>query len=229
MNVAIIPARGGSKGLPGKNIKLFVGKPLIAWSILQAKKCKHIDSVWVTSDSDEILDVACKFGAEAIKRPDELSSDTASSESAWIHAIDAIQNQKGAFQYVLGMQATSPLRQPQDLDQAFATFLQNQYNTLFSSVEIEDFFIWQPTADGSMTGVNHDFENRKRRQNIEKRYLENGSFYIFTPEQIKTKNNRLGGKIGTFPMDMHKRFQIDSHEDFVLCEAIMTSYKLDQI
>jgi CMP-N,N'-diacetyllegionaminic acid synthase len=80
-----------------------------------------------------------------------------------------------------------------------------------------------------MTGVNHDYLNRKRRQNIEKRYLENGSFYIFRPQDMIKNNNRLSGRIGTFCMDGYKRFQIDSLEDFILCEAVMKSYQLDKV
>ena len=227
-NIAIIPARGGSKGLPKKNIKEFCGKPLIAWSILQALQSEHIDSVWVTSDCDEILSVAESFGAQPIKRPYELSTDTASSESAWIHAINFAQEKVGEIALVLGMQATSPLREPSDIDKAFDTFFKGSFTSLFTSSEIEDYFIWKPEGD-SMTGVNHDFENRKRRQNIESQFLENGSFYIFPPHLILENSNRLGGKIGTFVMDMHKKFQIDTYEDFKLCEAVMKGYELDKI
>ena len=89
--VAIIPARGGSKGIPGKNLLKLAGKPLIAWSIEHALKSSKIDSVWVTSDSDEILSVSVAYGAKAIKRPASISGDKATSEEAWIHALKKIQ------------------------------------------------------------------------------------------------------------------------------------------
>lgn len=226
-NVAIIPARGGSKGIPKKNIKLFCNKPLISWSIRQAINAQSIDSVWVTSDCDEILQIAEKFGARTIKRPDSLSSDQSSSESAWIHAIEYIGSLNIDVDLVIGMQATSPLRSSLDIDQAVNSFRNTAADSLFTSYTIEDYFIWEQTQDGIFSGVNHDHLNRKRRQNIGKKFLENGSFYLFKPEGLIQSNNRLHGKINTFSMDGFKRFQIDSHEDFTLCETIMRGYGLD--
>jgi CMP-N,N'-diacetyllegionaminic acid synthase len=229
MNIAVIPARGGSKGLPQKNIKLFAGHPLIAWSILQAKNCVDIESVWVTSDCEDILNIAEKYGAKAIRRPDELATDTASSESAWIHAVQFAQNQlQQKINYVFGLQPTSPLRQSADFTKALLQMQNDNSDSLFSSVEIEDYFIWK-NQNQSMIGVNHDYQNRKRRQNIEKKYLENGSFYIFRPQDLIQFNNRLSGQISTYCMEGYKRFQIDSLEDFTLCEVIMKGYKLNQI
>ena len=111
---AIIPARGGSKGIPNKNIINFCGKPLIAWSILQALAVEKISSVWVTSDSEEILEIAQSYGALAIKRPSEISGNDASSESAWLHAINYIEGLGKKIDLVIGMQATSPLRASSD-------------------------------------------------------------------------------------------------------------------
>ncbi len=220
-NVAIIPARGGSKGIPNKNILNVGGKPLIAWSIEHSLKANCIDSVWVTSDSDEILSIAQEFGANPIKRPDTLSTDTASSESAWIHAIDYIEEKtKSPIQLVFGLQPTSPLREPVDFDNSLELFLQESYDSLFSSVEIQDMFIWEKEGD-TFTGVNHDYKNRKRRQLIKPRFVENGSFYIFSPEGIKENGNRLYGKVGTYPMDAWKRFQIDTPDELKLCDAII--------
>ena len=88
--------------------------------------------------------------------------------------------------------------------------------------------MWTHGPDGSPVGVNHDYRNRRRRQNIEKRYLENGSFYIFRPEILRAANNRLGGKIGLYVMEKHKVFQIDNPQDIVLCRAIMQGYGLDK-
>ncbi len=227
-NIAIIPARGGSKGLPDKNIKEFCGRPLLAWSILQAKKSKYIDSVWVTSDSDKILDISVEYGANPIKRPLEISGDTASSESAWLHAIEFVKGTGIDIDLILGMQATSPIREPSDIDNAFSEFDKFSYTSLFTSAQLEDYFIWKKDQE-SMIGVNHDFTNRKRRQEITEKFLENGSFYIFKEELIFETNNRLGGKVGTYVMDDYKRFQIDSESDFKLCEVIMKGYELDKI
>ena len=114
--VAVIPARGGSKAIPKKNIIDFLGKPLLAWSILQAKESGVVDEVFVSSDSDEILSVARDYGAIAVKRPDELSTDTISSETALIHVLDYIRDKEDADpETIVFLQATSPLREPSDV------------------------------------------------------------------------------------------------------------------
>ena len=227
--VAIIPARGGSKGIPRKNLVDVCGKPLIAWSILQAKNAHNVDSVWVTSDDDEILAVAESFGARPIRRPAEISGDQASSESAWLHALEAIEEQGVAIDLVVAMQATSPIRESSDLDGGLRTLREQGYDSLLSVTEVEDFFTWRIGNEGSAESVSYDFRNRKRRQQIEKRYLENGSFYVFRPQQLRRENNRLGGRIGLFVMGRHKMFQIDNPEDIELCAAVMHGFGLDCI
>src|SRR5574341_575560 len=213
---AIIPARGGSKGIPQKNIVEFCGKPLIAWSILQAKAARRIDSVWVSSDSPEILEVAECYGARPISRPDDISGDEASSESAWAHALDYIEALGIGLGPIVGMQATSPLREAKDIDCALELFEREKFDSLLSCCEIEDFFIWEYGRDEQPRGVNHDPANRQRRQKIAHRYLENGSFYIFRPEVLRRVKNRLGGQIGMYVMEKHKMFQIDSRADIIL-------------
>ncbi len=227
--VAIIPARGGSKGIPRKNLVDICGKPLIAWSILQAREARQIDSVWVTSDDDEILAVAESYGAITIRRPAKISSDQASSESAWIHALDAIEGQGVSVDVVVAMQATSPIRESSDLDGGVLTLREQGYDSMLSVAEVEDFFTWRIDMNGGAQSVNYDYRKRKRRQQIEKRYLENGSFYAFRPEQLRRQNNRLGGRIGLFVMGRHKMFQIDSPEDIELCAAVMRGFGLDKI
>lgn len=222
--VAIIPARGGSKGIPGKNLLQLCGKPLIVWSIEQALASNSIDSVWVTSDSAEILEVATASGANPILRPPEISGDTASSESAWLHAIDVIEGKGFQVSRMIGMQATSPLRQPQDLDAALRQVDIDSLDSLLTVVEIEDFFIWKFDKESNPESVNYDFRHRRPRQQIEKRYLENGSFYITRPEILRLNMNRLGGRIGMFVMEKHKMFQIDTPSDVQLCAAIMRGY-----
>lgn len=227
--VAIIPARGGSKGIPRKNLVDVCGKPLIAWSILHAKNARHVDSVWVTSDDDEILAVADSFGARPIRRPAEISSDQASSESAWLHALEAIETQGVAVDLVVAIQATSPIRESSDLDGGLQTLREQGYDSLLSVTEVEDFFTWRLAEEGGAESVNYDYRTRKRRQQIEKRYLENGSFYLFRPELLRREHNRLGGRIGLFVMGRHKMFQIDNPEDIELCAALMRGFGLDRI
>ena len=115
MNIqCIIPARGGSKGIFKKNIINFCGKPLLAWTIEQCINSDKISNVWVSSDDDDILNIAKKFGAKTIKRPKSISGDKATSESAWEHAIDYLNDNGVSVDIVLGPQVTSPLREVLD-------------------------------------------------------------------------------------------------------------------
>jgi CMP-N,N'-diacetyllegionaminic acid synthase len=228
VTAAIIPARAGSKGIPAKNLAPVCGHPLIAWSVRQAIKAEGVDSVWVSSDGDEILAIAEKYGARAIRRPAEIAGDTATSESAWLHALDTIEAQGSPVDWIVGMQATSPIREPRDIAEALQKVAREKLDSLLTVVEVEDFFMWREGGTGPES-VNYDYRTRKRRQAIEKRYLENGSFYVFPPRLLREQNNRLGGKIGMHVMDRHKMFQIDNAGDVVLCEAIMRGYGLDRI
>ena len=224
--VAIIPARGGSKGIPGKNLLTVAGKPLIAWSIEHALNSSKIDSVWVTSDSAEILSVAEAYGANAIRRPASISGDEATSEEAWIHALKKIQI-TSEVDLVVCIQPTSPIRGSHDLDEAIDKFFVEKLDSLLSVTKIEDHFEWTMGINGAVP-VNYDFKNRKRRQDIEVRYLENGSFYLISPELLMANNNRLGGVVGLYEQEQYKMYQIDNAEDIELCEAILNGYGLNE-
>jgi len=227
---AIVIARGGSKGIPNKNIMDFCGQPLVSWSIKQALAASNVNDVWISSDSREILSIGEKYGARSIVRPDEISGDSASSESAWLHAMDVIEAEGGELiDYVLVPQVTSPLREPGDFTKAIDLMVEEQADSLLSVAEVEDFFIWKRNATGEIESVNYDYRDRKPRQQIENRYLENGSFYLFKPAFIRQTQNRLGGKIGIFVMERYKMFQIDALDDIELCSVMMSGYGLDKV
>ncbi|MVT53367.1 NTP transferase domain-containing protein [Bradyrhizobium yuanmingense] len=221
--LAVIAARGGSKGIPHKNLLDLCGKPLIAWTVEQARAARGVDVVAVSSDSEAILAAAEAAGAVGVRRPDEISGDLASSESAWLHALDATEARLGRFERVVALQATSPIREPSDIENALETFDRDHLDSLLSVCEVEDYFNWRIGANGPEP-INYDYRNRRMRQQIEKRYLENGSFYVLIPSLLREQSNRLGGKIGFHVMDRHKMFQIDRPEDVKLCAAIMRSY-----
>jgi CMP-N,N'-diacetyllegionaminic acid synthase len=223
--VAIIPARGGSKGIPKKNLINFCGKPLVSWTIKQALSVKSISSVWISSDSTEILNLAKDLGANTILRPKSLSSDTATTESTWNHALKIIEEKTGTVDMVIGLQATSPVRESKDVEKAIQIFKKSKSDSLFSAAEIGDFYIWQK-KNKKLTSLNYDYDNRGRRQDYTKQYVENGSFYIFKPQILKKLNNRLGGKIEISLMEFWKSFEIDSLEDLELCETLMKHYIL---
>jgi len=223
----IILARGGSKGILNKNIIDFCGKPLIAWTIEQCLSSKHVSDVWVSSDSQEILGVAEKYGAKSIRRPDDISGDSASSESAWIHAIEVIESDN-KINLVLAPQVTSPLRETRDIDGAIKLFQEEGYDSMFSSSIAEDLFFWQENEYKVLQSINYDYLNRKRRQDVPKQIIENGSFYLFKPEVIKKYNNRFGGKIGFSKMEFWKMFEIDNAEDMKMCSALMKEFLIKE-
>lgn len=224
--VAILLARGGSKGVPRKNLIDFCGKPLMVWSIEQCLAAQGIDSVWVSSDSAEILEVATAHGAQAIQRPDDLAGDTATSESGLLHALEVIERQQGPVDLVVAPQATSPLREPADLERGLAVFATGQYDSLFSCSVAEDLYFWQRTPSGVLESVNYDWRNRKRRQDHAPQYIENGSFYMFQPQVLRKFNNRFGERIGMVEMEFWKTFEIDSIETLRLCSALMREFLL---
>lgn len=224
---AIILARGGSKGIPKKNIMQFAGEPLLAWSILQARESGVVDSVYVSSDSDEILEVAGRYGAVAIKRPDEFSTDTSSSEVALLHVLDQIRRNCGMDPTrVIFLQATSPLREPSDIAGAVRAFDELNADSLFSDAILDDFCAWEADEDDKLVGATFDPWNRGRRQDRKPLFLENGSIYIFTPELLRKKGNRLGGKIGRYSMPYWKSFEIDTIENVELCEYYFRKHLL---
>lgn len=225
--VCIIPARGGSKGIPKKNIIDVAGKPLVAWSIEQALKSKYLkNSVFISSDCDEILSVSKSYGAKTIKRPDDIADDKASSESALFHSIFEIEKQYGKIDLIVFLQATSPLRETKDIDNAIEELINKDLDSLFSASELEDFFIWTYDKNNSLTSLNYDFLNRKRRQEVSAQFVENGSIYVFKPQVLFDYNNRLGGKIGMSLMDSWKMYEIDTLEDKNLCEYYIKSKRI---
>lgn len=227
----IILARSGSKGIKNKNIINFCNKPLISWTILQAKSCKLVNDIWVSSDSIHILNIARKYNVKTILRPKNISQDHSTSEQAWIHALEIIKNSNNGKlpDYVLAPQVTSPLREPKDFKAAIMKVQKEKYDSLLSVSEIQDFFIWRMDDSNQPKAVNYDFKKRKRRQKIEKKFVENGSFYIFKPSILINNNNRIGGKISFYIMEDFKMHQIDKKSDIKYCETIMRAYKLNNL
>jgi CMP-N,N'-diacetyllegionaminic acid synthase len=225
---AIILARGGSKGVPKKNIIDFCGKPLLAWTIEQCINAQGVDDVWVSSDSKKILEIGHRYGAKSILRPGNISGDQATSESGWLHALDQIEHETSTVDLVVAAQVTSPIRESSDISSALEDVKLKGLDSLLSVNEISDFFIWELNDEKSPLSVTYDYKNRKRRQLIEKRFLENGSFYIFSPKILRKYHNRLGGKIGFKTMETYKMFEIDDLPDLRLCEVIMRGYQLDK-
>lgn len=225
----LILARGGSKGIPNKNCTPFCGMPLIYWTISQALNCKSITDVWVSSDSDEILSVSESFGAKIINRPTSLADDTSSSESAWLHALQVVEQKSSELvDYVVAPQVTSPLRHSSDFNDALDTIKNQNADSLLTVAEVEDYFCWK-LQNKQLVSVSYDYTDRKPRQLLDKTYLENGSFYIFKPSILREYGNRLGGRIACHRMDRYKMFQIDDPDDLKLCETVMKGFGLNEL
>mgnify|MGYP004003320299 CR=1 FL=1 len=221
----VILARGGSKGIPNKNIKKFCGKPLLVWSLIVAKNIKNGSDVWVSSDNKKILKIAEKFGVKIIKRPKKLASDKATSVSGYKHAINEIQKNGVKVDAIIALQPTSPIRTSNDIDIAIKKFKNKNYDSIFSASEFSDSFLWEENKNKKIIGINHNYKIRKRRQEINKKYLENGSFYIFKPKLLN-KDTIFGGKIGFSLMPFWKSFEIDEIDDWKFCSIIMKEYLL---
>ena len=222
--LAIIPARGGSKGIPRKNIKALSGKPLIAWSIEQALASASIDRVVVSTDDNEIAEISRKYGAEVpFIRPDEYATDTASTEVAMIHAVTELANQGYRPDYVMLLQATSPVRRPGAIEAAIQTLIQSQADSLVSATEIHPF-IWKNPENAK---ANYDFQNRPRRQDLGEEgrlYEENGSIYLTRTDILLNDRCRLGGKIVIYPMSTIENIDIDTEQDFLLAGAAIQTF-----
>ncbi|MFW5768309.1 MAG: cytidylyltransferase domain-containing protein [Bacteroidota bacterium] len=218
--VAIIPARGGSKGVKGKNIRPFLGKPLIVHSIEQALRVPLIDGVYVSTDNDVIGNISESAGAEVIARPAEISGDTASSESAIEHAINFLSKTGKEPQTVVFLQATSPVRPPNAISDGLSIFIKGHYDSLLSLSPTHRFF-WKLRGDEAV--AEYDFLNRPRRQDITPencRYVENGSLYIFSKDLFQKTSNRLGGRIGYIIFNEEYSCEIDTETDFQILEKL---------
>ena len=214
--VAIIPARGGSKGLKEKNIYPVAGKPLLAWTIQQALASTSIDKVFVSTDEQAIANVAIEYGAEVIVRPPELAGDKASSESAILHALEVIELEyEMPVSTVVFLQATSPLRKPGDIDAAVEVFRREEADSLISVTKVDDLTLWE-SREGRWTSVNFDYRNRGMRQDRPTQFIENGSIYIFTPETLAAFGNRIGEKLSVYEMEFWQTWEIDTLEEIDL-------------
>ena len=219
MNItAIIPARGGSKGIQNKNIKEFAKKPLIAHTIEYAFESKLITEVVVSTDNNKISIIAKDAGATIIKRPPELSTDTSSTESAIKHYIDTAKKKSDI---IVLLQATSPIRPKGSLEKALKHFQNGGYDSLLSGCLSHRFF-WRLKNDATAY-AEYDYLNRPRRQDlikVDKRLIENGSLYIFTCKHFEKTGNRLGGKIGYVIWPEEYSLEIDTPLDFKFTEQI---------
>jgi len=212
---AVIPARGGSRGVPGKNVAPVGGVPLVARAITSALGAALIDTVYVSTDDTHIADAARAAGARVIARAGELADDTASSESALLHALDAMPSEPEILVFI---QATSPFIDPADLDAAIELVHSGAADSVFSAAP-SHVFLWREGADGA-EGVNHDASQRLRRQDSEPQYRETGAFYVMRTAGFRAAGFRFFGRVGFVPVAELGAIEIDSPDDLRLARAL---------
>lgn len=209
--VAIILARGGSKGIPGKNIiEIKEGRPLLAYTVEAARGAWDIDEVWVSTDSEQIAEVAVEYGASVLKRPQEISGDKSQSEEALKHFAEEV-----VFDTMVFIQPTSPLLLTDDLNEALG--LMKDYDSVFSVYREH----WIPRWTTENKPYQWSIDNRPMRQDKPELFVENGAFYITTREAFKKSGLRYSGNIGTYEMPIERSFQIDTLDDLNLIKKII--------
>lgn len=208
--IAVILCKGNSKGIKNKNLKKIFGKPLMHWTIKSLRESKMINQIYMSSDSDKILDYAKKQKIICIKRPKSLARSKSQSEDALLHAIKLININ---FDYIVFPQVTSPLRPKNIFDNSLKFFLKNRLDSLFSSNFPSKIFLWKDAKNKKLKPI-YNIGKRPMRQDIKNFYLENGSYYIFKKKGFIEKKNRLFGKIGTYIIDRKYSYDIDEEIDF---------------
>lgn len=223
--LAIIPARGGSKELPGKNIKELCGKPLIAWTIEQAKSCSDIDRVIVSTDDENIAKVAKKYGAEVpFMRPAELANDTASTINVIFHAIDWFKKHEDYRpEYILLLQPTSPLREVEDIRAAIQTLKDKNARAVVSVCETDHHPWWSNTLpeNSSMKDFLKPKILNKRRQDLPVFYRLNGAIYLADAVYLHECNGFFGPNTFAYVMPKNRSVDIDSDLDFKLAQMLL--------
>lgn len=224
--IAIIPARGGSKGLPGKNIRLLCGKPLIAWSIERALQSHYVDAVVVTTDSQEIADVALRYGAEVpFLRPAHLASDTASSVDTVLHALDHYRDTLGkTFDYVVLLEPTSPLREVGDIDSMLDKLLTraDDFDAIVSVGEVHEHPSIMKRLEGdTMLPFYADLAMTSRRQDNVPAYFPYGVAYAVSTDTLYSLRTFYPPRVTFFEIKRHQCFEIDDLCDFLVVETMM--------
>ena len=229
--IAIIPARGGSKGLPRKNIRPLLGKPLVAWTIEQAKKSKHIDRIIVSTEDREIAKISKEYGAEVpFLRPKELATDDAKTIDVILHALNWLKTREEYYDFLVLLEPTSPLRDVEDIDKCIEILIGNpKAEAIVGVAKLES------THPEFNVVINDEGFIRKtdgttnfkilRRQDLEDVYFFEGSIYISEVEALKQKRTFYHKSTLCYVVPKYKSLEIDELCDFICIEALMRAKK----
>lgn len=217
MNVlAVIPARGGSKGIPRKNVRLMNGKPLIAYAICNANNCPAITDVVVSSDDDEILTIGKKYGAYPLRRSEKLAQDAVTLDPVIYDAVVQMEEKKGIrYDIVITLQPTSPLLTSDTLNKAINSFFVSEFDTFISATN-QPHLSWSKNENGFFPL----YKKRLNRQQLEPNYLEAGAFFISRREFV-TENSRIGKKVSVYEIPVQEAVDIDTINDWLVCENFL--------
>ena len=220
--VALVPVRSQSKGIPDKNIREIAGKPLVNWTIDHCLASDTVDRVIVSTDSEEYARIARQAGAEVpFLRPEDISSDTSSTESVMLHLDDYLREQGYDYDAMVLAQATSPIRRPGLIDSCVRRWAETSADSLLT-VTLNESFFWRCSESG--LEATYDYMNRPRRQDVATRdilYRETGSIYVTSRRILQATGNRLGGRIESFETSKLESFEIDDLEDWLIVESIL--------
>jgi len=212
--VSVILARGGSKGIPRKNLINLQGFPLISYTIKESIK-SNVNETWVSTEDNEIKTISKKYGANVIDRPSKFSTDTSQSEEALIHFAQNIESD-----FIVFIQPTSPLLDSKYINKGLD--MMKKYDSVFSAYKEH----WQPRWTKNNKPYKWDINKRPRRQDKEELFVENGAFYINSRNSILKNKLRYSGNIGIVEMPLYKSFQVDEVNDLTLINKILYYDKL---
>jgi len=224
MNIlSIIPARGGSKSIPLKNIVKIQNKPLLYYTVTASLNSKLITRTIVSTDNQKIAKVAELLGAEVIKRPKKLASDTSSVELTIQHTVDHLKKTEDYIpDIIILLQNTSPLRNSKHIDESLKLMEKENFDSIISGFSIHTF-LWRK-HNKSIKPVDHDPQNRPNRQQMYEQLYENGAFFATTLTAFKKSNCRISGKIGFYRMPLELSHNIDTLDDLKNVKNIMKTF-----
>jgi CMP-N-acetylneuraminic acid synthetase len=217
LNIAFVPVRGGSKSIPHKNIKSFCGKPLVYWCLNALNESNNIDKIFVATDCEIIKQTVQSFKLSKVcifDRSNENAKDHSSTESVLLEFLN--KNSFGSNDLIFLIQATSPLTQTSDIDNAFQLLLDRKTDSLLSCVRFKRF-LWDELG----FPINYKLNKRPRRQDFRGELLENGAVYISSVSNILRSRNRISGSISIYEMDDSSAIEIDEEDDWPMAEYLM--------